>query len=93
MVGSVARQSARALCAPSCIFTVGAVVFPRCSLDAAHLARVPAHLLPPESPAADPGSAQRLQLHPGGGVHGGADHARPAAHVPDPPLQQGPSDR
>lgn len=64
-------------------------VFPRRSLDAAHLARVPAHLLHAEPPAADPGSAQRLQLHPGGRVHWGADHTRPAAHVPDPANQQG----
>lgn len=42
---------------------------PRCSLDAAHLARVPAYLLHPAPPTADPGPAQRLLLHPGGGVH------------------------
>lgn len=83
MVGSVALDDFAACIHCPCGVT------PRRSLDAAHLARVPAYLLHPAPPAAHPGPAQRLQLHPGGRVHGGAHHARPAAHVPDPPSQQG----
>lgn len=71
-----------------CVFTL-CVAFPRRSLDAAHLAGDPADLLRAAPPAAHPGPPQRLQLHPRGRVHGGAAHARPAAHVPDPASLQG----
>lgn len=73
----------------ACVFTLR-VAFPRCPLDAAHLAGDPPDLLRAAPPAAHPGPPQRLQLHPRGRVHGGAAHARPAAHVPDPASLQGP---
>lgn len=76
------------LCVDVRVFTLS-LAFPRRSLDAAHLAGDPADLLRAAPPATHPGPPQRLQLHPRGRVHGGAAHARPPAHVPDPASLQG----
>lgn len=73
----------------TCVYSLSRVAFPRRPLDAAHLAGDPPDLLRAAPPAAHPGPPQGLQLHPRGRVHGGAAHARPAAHVPDPASLQG----
>lgn len=58
-------------------------------MDLAHLDGVSANMFPAAPPTPDSRSAERVQLHRGRGVHGGAHHTRPASHVSDPSSQQG----
>lgn len=58
-------------------------------MDTAHLAGIFAHVFLAAQAAIDPGPAEGVQLHRGGGVYRGAQHTLPASNVPDPPCQQG----
>lgn len=58
-------------------------------MDPAHVAGIFACGLPAAPPAPHAVPAERVQDHPGGGVHGGAGDPRPAPDVRDPESQQG----